>query len=89
MHKGQSDSEKVEFEDRLVENFCCAKCHGKSAVTKHASMTRGLPDLLTLSHDKYILLICTLCGYTELYSCLAFANEKEAAEAPQPLVPEA
>ena len=69
------------FEEQLVQNFCCVKCRGKSAVTKTVPLTRGLPELLSLSSEIYVLLSCALCGYTEIYSLLAPAVSKEAQPA--------
>ena len=71
----------MEFEDRLAANYCCFKCCGKSCVTRVVRLGRSLPGLLDPSSDKYVLVTCTLCGYTETYSCLAFAQDAEPAEA--------
>lgn len=78
---------QMDFEQRLVENFCCAKCRGKSAVTKCLSLRGGLPELLTPSSGKYVLLTCALCGYTEIYSPLAYAANKEAVPAKEAVKP--
>lgn len=69
------------FEEQLVQNFCCVKCRGKAAVTKTLPLTRGLPELLNLSSQKYVLLTCALCGYTEIYSPLARVLSKDAKPA--------
>lgn len=72
-------------EAKLTANFSCAKCRGKTAVTKTVPLTRGLPELFNLSADKYILLTCTLCGYTEMYNASVFAMEREPVEEAKPL----
>jgi predicted nucleic-acid-binding Zn-ribbon protein len=71
----------MDFEQQLIENFCCAKCRGKSAVTRCVPLSGGLPDLLGLSAGKYILLTCGLCGYTEIYSRCVMAPSEEKAKA--------
>lgn len=77
----------MQLEEKLTANFCCAKCHGKTAVTKTVSLGRGLPELLTLSPGKYILLTCGLCGYTEIYDptarMLDEASETASKSMPQ------
>jgi predicted nucleic-acid-binding Zn-ribbon protein len=67
----------MDFEKKLVANFCCVKCRGKSAVTKTVPLSRNLPELLSLSSERFILLTCTLCGYTEMYSPVAFVPTEE------------
>lgn len=79
---------RLDPESVLTEKFCCCKCRSRQAVTRTVSLG-GLPTLLSLGADKYILLSCTLCGYTEIYNTHAFANntdeevEAERAVAPQ------
>jgi predicted nucleic-acid-binding Zn-ribbon protein len=63
-------------ETQLIEKFCCGKCRGRKAVARTASIG-GLPTLLNLGADKYILVSCTLCGYTEIYNTHAFAVAAE------------
>jgi predicted nucleic-acid-binding Zn-ribbon protein len=68
----------MDQELKLKANFCCAKCHGKNAVTRRIQLSRGLPELLNLSvASKHILLTCTLCGYTEFYSTSVYAQQPE------------
>lgn len=74
-------------ETQLIEKFCCAKCRGRKAVARTAAIG-GLPTLLNLGADKYILLSCTLCGYTEIYNTHAFATVEDEAELEARTVPQ-
>ncbi|MGI8908322.1 MAG: zinc ribbon domain-containing protein [Candidatus Sumerlaeaceae bacterium] len=74
-------------ETLLTEQFCCAKCRGRRAVARTVALG-GLPTLLNLGADKYILLSCTLCGYTEIYNTHAFAAIEDEAEMESSSVPQ-
>ena len=63
----------MDLAEKLTANFSCAKCRGKSAISKTVSFSGGLPGILTLSPDRYLLITCGLCGYTELYNLAACA----------------
>ncbi|MBX7246326.1 MAG: hypothetical protein K1X53_12590 [Candidatus Sumerlaeaceae bacterium] len=76
----------MKFEEKLRTNFHCAKCCGKSAVTRMVPLSGGLPNLLALASDKYVLLTCALCGYTEIYSTAAHAVDEETAAEAKPAV---
>jgi predicted nucleic-acid-binding Zn-ribbon protein len=77
----------VEPEALLTEKFCCVKCRGRKAVSRTVALG-GLPTLLNLGADKYILLSCTLCGYTEIYNTHAFAIADEEAVVESSPVPQ-
>lgn len=79
----------TDFENRLLNNFCCPKCRGKSAATKTVPLSRGLGDLLGLSANRYVLLTCALCGYTEIYDSAAVVLGAEPASAAPPLADKA
>src|SRR4051812_33947470 len=80
-----NDKGHMDPEDLLTRNFCCVKCRGRSAVAKTVPLSKSLPHLLSLSADKYILLSCALCGYTEIYNTQAFATSEEEARAAENL----
>lgn len=67
----------MDYEKKLTQNFCCQKCRGRSAIAKTLSISRGLPQLLVPSSDRYVFVSCTLCGYTEIYNPLVFAEVEE------------
>ncbi len=70
-----------DIEARLTAAFCCTKCRGKAAVTRRVQLTRSLPELLGLTHGKYVLLTCTLCGYTEIFDPAVYVADAEEIEA--------
>ena len=78
----------MDLESQLAENFCCVKCHNRQAVSRTASISGGLPNLLGLSSEKYVLVSCTLCGYTEIYNtqllCSLPEEESSAAKGSVP-----
>jgi predicted nucleic-acid-binding Zn-ribbon protein len=65
----------------IQQHFCCAKCRGHTP-----SITRAhLPlsgSRFPLRPGRYLVVTCTLCGYTEFYDLAAFADQKETAEDP-------
>jgi predicted nucleic-acid-binding Zn-ribbon protein len=67
----------MDLAEKLTANFSCAKCRGKSAITRTVTLSGGLPGILKLSPDRYLLLTCGLCGYTELYNLAAYALSQE------------
>jgi predicted nucleic-acid-binding Zn-ribbon protein len=78
----------MSFEEKLLESFCCQKCRGRSAVVRQVLLPRSkLPKFL--DPGKYIFLICTLCGYTEIYDQLAYARNEETAKKESSLIQEA
>jgi predicted nucleic-acid-binding Zn-ribbon protein len=69
------------------QNYCCPKCHGRSAAVSKTQLPRGhIPELLGL-RGKYLLLTCGLCGYTEIYDQAIYARsmelEKDSGEVSQ------
>jgi len=79
----------VSAEKQLSENFVCTKCKCRKAVTKSVSLGGALPNLLSLSGERYVLISCSACGYTEIYNTAAYALEPEAApvKAPEAAAP--
>jgi predicted nucleic-acid-binding Zn-ribbon protein len=75
----------MDIEARLTENFCCSKCRSRTAVAKTVPLSRSLPSILSLATDKYVLVSCTLCGFTEMYNTHAFATLEETAAEPSEL----
>jgi len=66
------------------ENFCCAKCRNREAISREGTLPAGsFADLLGLkAGSRYLFVTCTLCGYTELYD-LAVVARAAAVEAPK------
>jgi len=65
------------------ENFCCPKCRNHEAISREAILPQGtFADLLGLKvGGRYLLLTCSLCGYTELYDLAVAARVAELEEA--------
>jgi predicted nucleic-acid-binding Zn-ribbon protein len=80
----------MDAEGQLAESFCCAKCHNRQAVARTAAISGGLPNLLGFSSDKYVLVSCTLCGYTEIYNTqlICSLSEEEIAASKVPARPQ-
>jgi len=82
----------MDAEERMKANFTCAKCRGKTAVTRVVPFKRAfsdvisqplkqcLPEALGASSQKYVLISCALCGYTEIYNLSAYALQFKPAE---------
>lgn len=60
----------------LTDDFHCAKCRGRKAYTREVEMAKGvLADLLPLKAGKrYMVLTCSLCGYSEFYDMAVAAH---------------
>ena len=64
--------------DKLRETFRCAKCRGKSPVIKEIRIPlSSLHSLLPLASGKYILVTCSLCGYTEIYDAARYVHAED------------
>lgn len=74
----------MDYEAKLTSDFCCFKCRGRTAVARTAMLSRGLPHLLALAPDKYLLVTCTLCGYTEMYDPQVYSRDEEEVSARSP-----
>ncbi|WP_046173615.1 zinc ribbon domain-containing protein [Domibacillus indicus] len=47
----------------------CIKCGSKEAGTKEVAMTgTGLSKMLDVQHNKFIVVYCKSCGYSEFYN---------------------
>ena len=52
-----------------MEKKCCIKCGGTEAKTKEIATTgTGLSKMFDIQHNKFIVVYCTNCGYSELYN---------------------
>lgn len=52
----------------MPQNYVCAKCGGTYYETKKISTTgTGLSKLFDIQHNKFGLVICSNCGYVEMY----------------------
>lgn len=78
----------MSFEEKLVASFCCPKCRGKSAITRTVKLPGKFPPLLSFGSEEFILITCTLCGFTEMYSPLAFEKTEEPVPENKPLAHE-
>lgn len=70
----------MDIEAKLTENFCCGKCRARAAVAKTVALNRSLPSILSLATDKYVLVSCSLCGYTEIYNTHAFVTQEQESQ---------
>ncbi len=79
--------------EAIQSAFVCPKCRGKSAHVEQAAITLTGGRFFPLRPGRFLVVTCTLCGYTEFYDTSAFAESREAktaraeASAPTPLTP--
>jgi len=73
---------------KAKDNFCCPKCRNRAAIARRASLPKGaFSDFLGLkAGGRYLVLTCSLCGYTEFYDLAIVAREPvvELKAAPAP-----
>lgn len=53
---------------RIQEKFKCPKCHNQASVCKEVKLSKVSEKILGLHSNKYLLVSCSLCGYTETYN---------------------
>ncbi|WP_078551437.1 zinc ribbon domain-containing protein [Bacillus alkalicellulosilyticus] len=47
----------------------CIKCGGTEAATKEIATTgNGLSKMFDIQHNKFLVVYCKNCGYSELYN---------------------
>ncbi len=47
----------------------CMKCGGTEAATKEIATTgTGLSKMFDIQHNKFLVVYCKKCGYSELYN---------------------
>lgn len=62
-------------------NYTCPKCRGRSCYTSEATIGGLRRRLFSRPQDnRYLIVTCSLCGYSEMYSLKVLASSK--AEAP-------
>lgn len=67
--------------DAIAEAFCCPKCRGRSAHADQATLTLSGGRFFPLKPGRFLVVTCTLCGYTEFYDLSVRATEEETQEA--------
>ncbi len=62
---------------KFFSNYKCPKCCGKTCITSEASVG-SLPKRLFFrtNDDRYVVVTCALCGYSEFYSLKVLATGK-------------
>ena len=64
--------------EQFQERFRCPKCNNRASIPREVSLSRVKEKILGVHHaEKYLILSCSLCGYSEMY------NLKVAAQADQ------
>lgn len=54
--------------EELETKFVCPKCHAKNPVLGEYSLPKVAHKLPLPVLDKFLLVSCSLCGYTEMYN---------------------
>ena len=69
---------------QFIAHYTCPKCRGRSCITNEISLS-SLPQKLVLRGDdlNFLLVTCSLCGYTEMYSAKVLVSQKEESPASQ------
>ncbi|HOJ59547.1 MAG TPA: zinc ribbon domain-containing protein [bacterium] len=68
----------------LFSNYVCLKCRGRSCVFSEVTLGNLPKKLLFRSHNqRYVLVTCELCGYTEIYSLNVLAKQNAVVSAKQ------
>ncbi|MCX7011251.1 MAG: zinc ribbon domain-containing protein [Candidatus Sumerlaeota bacterium] len=65
---------------KAKDNFLCPKCRNREAIARRVSLPKGVfSDFLGLkAGGRYLVLTCSLCGYTEFYDLAIVAREPAA-----------
>ncbi|WP_409254244.1 zinc ribbon domain-containing protein [Bacillus sp. SCS-153A] len=52
-----------------MANQGCIKCGSTNAATKEVAMTgTGLSKMFDIQHNKFVVVYCQNCGYSEFYN---------------------
>lgn len=69
----------------LVREYCCPKCHNRTCHTEEVALPGGgasaITKVLGLGNGKYLVVICTLCGYSEMYNLRVLAKDQQRESA--------
>ncbi|MFC1757198.1 zinc ribbon domain-containing protein [Planctomycetota bacterium] len=56
------------LEDEISDRFKCSKCaHGIPRTKRIATTGTGLTKLMDVQQNRFLVVSCTNCGYSELY----------------------
>ena len=62
----------------IKEQWICPKCRGRGCSTQEISLSKTSDKIMLRGgSEKYLVLSCTLCGYTELYNLKILARVEE------------
>jgi len=66
--------------DAVKEQWTCPKCRSRGCMTQEMSLTKAGGRLaFRAGSERYLMLTCTLCGYSELYNRKVLARIVEEA----------
>lgn len=78
---------------RLVEDYCCPKCHNRACFTEEVTLASSTASTLTkvlgLGQGRYLVVTCSLCGYSEIYNLRILVEDREKSKAPAAAKPAA
>lgn len=67
---------------KLFANYQCPKCRGRSFMTEEVCVrNRNKRGIIRPPEEPYLLVVCGLCGFTEMYSQKVLASLKEEVPA--------
>ena len=67
--------------EKISENYKCQKCRNTSAIVKKVHLPESsLKSLLPIGSGRYVFLICSLCGYTEIYDSAVYVKSQQEAK---------
>jgi predicted nucleic-acid-binding Zn-ribbon protein len=73
--------------EAIRSHFCCPKCRGQSAQVDQATLPLTGGRFFPLKPGRFLVVTCTLCGYTEFYDLTICAESLESEGEPAKIVP--
>lgn len=59
----------MRLDEQIAQRFSCPKCKHRGAKVKRISTTgTGFSKLFDIQHNKFIVVSCQYCGFTEFYN---------------------
>jgi len=56
-------------QEQLASRFVCAKCKNRGGTSSRLAATgTGFSRLFDIQHQRFAVISCTNCGYTEMYN---------------------
>ena len=69
--------------EEIRQDYHCAKCHNRHCITRELALPgSNIPALFNKHGERFVVVSCTLCGYSEFYSLRSAVKDEARSRAP-------